>query len=160
VSRYIDEGEDEPTWDPSGFAVYERWWEKVQSSKPPRRVPTNNEKQDSNSIDWSKIASCTLSSTADQYGLTAAAGVSGLLSVPLPKWLVPPYRQIGSDTTNLLSVLGHYVEVNVPRITIGGRASTNLFRILGRVNPYVAAGLAAGDAIAIGYGTYHCYQGK
>jgi hypothetical protein len=41
MSRYVDEGGDETTWDPSGFAVYERWWEKVESSKPPRHVPAN-----------------------------------------------------------------------------------------------------------------------
>jgi uncharacterized membrane protein YgcG len=66
---------------------------------------------------------------------------------------------IGTDTTNILSVIGYYAEINVPRIVIAGRASTNLFRIAGRVNPYIAVALTAADIAAIGSSTYSCYQG-
>ncbi|HEY0758998.1 MAG TPA: hypothetical protein VGD59_07075 [Acidisarcina sp.] len=71
---------------------------------------------------------------------------------------MPPFRMIGEPTTNLLSVLGHYVEINVPRITIDGLASTNLLRIAGRANPYVAGALLAVDVGMISYDTYQCYQ--
>ena len=109
-------------------------------------------------IAWSKVGSCLVSSTLNHYGLTAAAGISGALAFPIPKDLVAPYRVIGADTTNLLSVLGQYVEVNVPRIMVAGRASTNLFRVLGRANPYVAGALLAADIGMISYDTYRCYQ--
>lgn len=109
-------------------------------------------------LDWKKVGSCLASSTLDHYGLTGVTGLSGLLAIPISKSLVPPFRMIGSPTTNLFSVLGHYAEITVPRITIDGLASTNLLRIAGRANPYVAAGLLAVDAGMIGYGTYQCYQ--
>jgi RHS repeat-associated protein len=109
-------------------------------------------------IDWKKVCSCLVVSTLNHYGLTAAAGVSGALAIPILKSLVPPYRMIGTPTTNLLSVLGHFVEINVPRIMIDGLASTNLLRILGRVNPYVAGALLAIDVAMISYDTYQCYQ--
>lgn len=75
-----------------------------------------------------------------------------------PKTWVPPYRAIGSPTTNLLNVLGRYAEINVPRIAIAGRASTNLLRIAGRVNPYAAVALGVIDVGLISYNTYQCYQ--
>jgi hypothetical protein len=91
---------------------------------------------------------------------TAAAGVSGVFAAPIPKSLVPPYRQIASETTNLLSVIGHFVEVNVPRIAVGSRATTNLLRLAGRVNPYLAVGLAAVDVVLITKGAADCYGAK
>ena len=66
---------------------------------------------------------------------------SAALAAPIPKAIVPPYRVIGSKTTNLLSVLGHFAEANVLRVTIGGLGSTDFLRIAGRANSYVAAGL-------------------
>lgn len=105
-------------------------------------------------IDWHKIGSCLVSSTLNHYGLTAAAGASGLLAIPISKALVPPYRVIGTPTTNLLSVLGHYAEITVPRML----ESTNLLRIAGRANPYVAGALLAIDVGMISYDTYQCYQ--
>ncbi len=109
-------------------------------------------------IDLKKVGSCLADSTLNHYGLTAAALASGALAIPISKSLVPPFRMIGTPTTNLLSVLGHYVEINVPGITIDGLASTNLFRIAGRANPYVAWALLAVDAGMISYDTYQCYQ--
>ncbi len=117
-------------------------------------------KRRSQGIDLSKLGSCLGGSALDYYGLTGAAGVSGLLAIPIPKSIVPPFRSIGTPTTNLLSVLGHYVDISVPAVTIAGRTSTNLFRIAGRLNPYVAAGLFAVDAAVIGYDTYQCYNGQ
>lgn len=110
------------------------------------------------SFDWGKLGSCLGSSALNHYGLGGAAAASSALAVPIPKAIVPPYRVIGSKTTNLLSVLGHFAEVNVPRVTIGGLGSTNLLRIAGRANPYVAAGLLAVDAAVVGYDTYQCYN--
>ncbi len=109
-------------------------------------------------MDWTKIGSCLASSTANHFGLTAATGVSGLLALPIPKAIVPPYKIIGTPTTNILSILGRYVDISVPSITIAGRTSGNLLRIAGLANPYVFAGLLAIDAGVIGYGTYNCYQ--
>jgi len=117
-------------------------------------IAPNNDKP----IDWKKVGSCLVDSTLNHYGLTAAAGASGALAIPISKALVPPFRMIGTPTTNLLSVLGHYVEINVPRITIDGLASTNLLRIAGRANPYVAGALLAVDVGMISYDTYQCYQ--
>lgn len=109
-------------------------------------------------FDWSKLGSCLGNSALNHYGLGGATAASGALAIPIPKAIVPPYRVIGSPTTNLLSVLGRYAEITVPRVTIGGLGSTNLLRIAGRANPYVAAGLLAVDAAVIGYDTYQCYN--
>ena len=109
-------------------------------------------------FDWSKFGSCLGNSALNHYGLGGATAASAALAIPIPKAIVPPYRVIGSSTTNLLSVLGRYAEITVPRVTIGGLGSTNLLRIAGRANPYVAAGLLAVDAAVIGYDTYQCYN--
>jgi hypothetical protein len=94
----------------------------------------NGKKDKSKPFDRSKLASCAGSSALSHYGLGGATAASGALAIPISKAIVPPYRVIGSKTTNLLSVLGHFAEVNVPRIKIGGLGSTNLFRIAGRAN--------------------------
>lgn len=109
-------------------------------------------------INWKKVGSCLVDSTLKHYGLDALTAGSGALAIPISKSLVPPFRMIGEPTTNLLSVLGHYVEINVPQITIDGLASTNLLRIAGRANPYVAGALLAIDVGMISYDTYQCYQ--
>jgi hypothetical protein len=112
------------------------------------------------SFNWSKAKSCLVSSTLDHLGLTGATALSGALATPISKALVPPYRVIGDPNTNLLSILGQYAEVNVPRIWIAGRASTNLFRVAGRANVFLAAALTAADVAVIGRATYSCYQGS
>ncbi|MEO6091559.1 MAG: RHS repeat-associated core domain-containing protein [Novosphingobium sp.] len=109
-------------------------------------------------FDWKKLGQCAGSSALNHYGLGGATAASGVLAIPISKAIVPPYRVIGSKTTNLLSVLGHFAEVNVSRVEFLGRGSTNLLRIAGRANPYVAAGLLAIDAAVIGYDTYQCYN--
>lgn len=109
-------------------------------------------------FNWKKFGDCLAGSALDHYGLGGATAASAALAAPIPKAIVPPYRTIGSKTTNILSVLGHFAEVNVPRVTIGGLGSTNLLRIVRRANPYVAAGLLAVDAAVIGYETYQCYN--
>ena len=109
-------------------------------------------------IDWDKFGSCLVNSTLDYYGLTALTAGSAALAVPIPKSLIPPFRMIGKPTTNLLSALGHYIEINVRRITIDGLARTNLLRIAGRANPYVAAALLAIDVGLISSATYQCYE--
>jgi RHS repeat-associated protein len=127
----------------------------ARSKEPPEpRGPKEKGKEER--INSKKLKQCFVKSFADYYGLTAGAGLSALLAIPISKSVVPPYRQIGARTTNLLSVLGHFVEVNVPRIL----ESSNLFRIAGRANPYVAVGLAAIDIAAIGKATYDCYVSK
>jgi hypothetical protein len=105
-----------------------------------------------------KFANCAWDSFKNHFGLSAAAGVSGVFAAPVPKKVVPPFRQIGSPTTNLLSVLGHFVEVNIPRVGIAGRATTNLLRVAGRLNPYLAVGLAAVDAAVITRDAIECYE--
>lgn len=72
----------------------------------------------------------------------------------LPKAIVPPYREIGTRSTNLLNVIGHYVEINVARML----NSTNLFRVAGRANPFLFGALLAVDVAVIGYDTYQCYN--
>lgn len=121
-------------------------------------VPPNTGTAQQPDIDWSKIGSCLASSAADHYGLTGATAASGVLALPIPKAWVPPYKVIGTPTTNLLSILGRYVDISIPSITIAGRTSGNLLRVAGRANPYVFAGLLAIDAGVIGYNTYNCYQ--
>jgi len=121
-------------------------------------IPAKNGSQRQPGIDWSKIGSCLASSAANHYGLTAATAASGVLALPISKAWVPPYKVIGTPTTNLLSILGRYVDISIPSITIAGRTSGNLLRVAGRANPYVFAGLLAIDAGVIGYNTYNCYQ--
>jgi RHS repeat-associated protein len=128
------------------------------STQPDRTSPPKNGTKQSDGLDWTKIGSCLASSTANHYGLTEATGVSGLLALPIPKAIVPPYKVIGTPTTNILSILGRYVDISIPSITIAGRTSGNLLRVAGRANPYVFAGLLAIDAGVIGYNTYNCYQ--
>jgi hypothetical protein len=106
------------------------------------------------------FADCAWESFKDHYGLSTVAGVSGIFATPIPKNLVPPYRVIGTPTTNLLSVIGHFVELNIPRISVAGRASTNLLRVAGRVNPYLAVGLSALDAATIANDASECYKNK
>ncbi len=120
--------------------------------------PKTGTQQQQPSTDWSKVSSCLASSAANHYGLTAATGISGLLALPIPKAIVPPFKVIGTPTTNILSILGRYVDISIPSITIAGRTSGNLLRVAGRANPYVFAGLLAIDAGVIGYNTYNCYQ--
>ena len=112
------------------------------------------QKEEEKSIDWKKLGRCLQSSTLNHYGLGAATAASGAAAIPIPKAVVPPYRVIGAKTTNLLSLIGHYVEVNVPRML----NSSNLFRVAGRANPYVFGALLAVDVAVIGYDTYQCYN--
>jgi RHS repeat-associated protein len=86
-------------------------------------------------LNWDKLGQCLGSSDLNHYGLSAATAVSGALATPIPKTMVPPYRAIGNPNTNVLSVLGHFAEVNVSKVTIGGRGTKNLLRIAGRANP-------------------------
>lgn len=121
-------------------------------------LPAKSGTQRQPDIDWSKIGSCLASGAANHYGLTGATPASGVLALPIPKAWVPPYKVIGTPTTNLLSILGRYVDISIPSVTIAGRTSGNLLRVAGRANPYVFAGLLAIDAGVIGYNTYNCYQ--
>jgi hypothetical protein len=109
-------------------------------------------------LDWSRLGQCS-AKARDHYGLGAATAVSGALAMPIPKRAVPPYRVIGSKTTNPLSLLGHFAEVNVPRVKIGTLGSTNLLRIAGALTPNVAAAMLALDAGVIGHDTHACYDG-
>ena len=81
-----------------------------------------------------------------------------MAAVPIPKsWLGFPIGFGGaSRTTNVLSVLGHYVEIGAPRIM----GSTNLLRIAGRLNPYVLGALTAIDAGVIGKCVYDCMNAE
>ena len=116
--------------------------------------------QNSGSHDGNKakiLGDCFWNSFLNYYGLDAAAGVSGTLAVPIPKTWLPPYRSIGESTTNLLSWIGHYVDITIPRVTVGGRVTNNLFRLFGRVNPYLAGALFGIDVAFIANRTYNCY---
>jgi hypothetical protein len=121
---------------------------------PPITVTANRQKKkNATPINWEKLGQCLQSSTLSHYGLGAATTASGGALIPIPKAIVPPYREIGARTTNLLSLIGHYVEINVPRFL----NTNNLFRMAGRANPYVFAGLLVVDIAVIGYDTYQCY---
>lgn len=106
------------------------------------------------------IVNCIGESIANHFGLETATAVSGIGAIPIPKEWVPPYRAIGSSTTNIISVIGYFIDVTVPRVLIDGIASTNLLRIVGRINPYVFAGLLALDTAIITAETYECYSNK
>jgi hypothetical protein len=121
-------------------------------------VLTNDAGEEGNQ--FFEFADCAWDAFKNHFRLSAAAGTSGIFAAPIPKRVVPPYRQIGSPTTNLLSVLGHFAEVNIPRVSIAGRATTNLLRVAGRVNPYLAVGLAVVDAAVIAKDAADCYQQK
>jgi hypothetical protein len=54
-----------------------------------------------------------------------------------------------SKYTNPISYFGHKLFPNA-RIGTGILGTTRLFGILGRVNPYIGAGLLAYDAVSIG----------
>ena len=123
-----------------------------------RTSPSSSAPNNDKPSDWKKVGSCLVDSTLNHYGLTAAAGASGAVAIPISKALVPPFRMIGTPTTNLSSVSGQHVKINVPRIWIAGRGSSNLLRIAGRANPYVAGALLAVDVGMISYDTYQCYQ--
>jgi hypothetical protein len=103
------------------------------------------------------LLDCLGQSAVDQFVPLSVTAASGILAIPIPKSFVPPFRQVGSNTTNLISVLGHLVDVRVPGFTINGLRSTNLLRIVGRANPYVFAALAVYDVASIGYSTFQCY---
>lgn len=68
---------------------------------------------------------CLGEAIASQFGLNVATGIMGVLTTP--KAAVPPFQKApsyASQYTSLLSSLGHYVEINIPK-TLG---TTNLLR--------------------------------
>jgi len=138
----------------------------VEGKRPDPTKVTNGK-----GIDWSKAGACLKDSALQQFGfpqdlLSGSAALSGALATPIPKSWLGYGNSLGSRTTNALSALGEKYPISlsdatfgaVDAITIGGRTSGNLLRVLGRANPYVFAGLTAIDLAMIGYGTYQCYQ--
>jgi len=79
------------------------------------------------------------------------------LAIPIPKGWVPPYREIGRATTNLRSLLGPLVDVNILRVIARGLGTTNLLRLAGRLNPYLSVALAVSDVTAISIDVYKYY---
>lgn len=106
------------------------------------------------------VADCVKQAIIDHYGLDALTALSGIAAIPIRKDLVPPYRVIGTDTTNLLSLLGHFLRIDAPRLMVGTRASANALRIIGRANPYLFAALAVIDLTVIGKDATDCYKNQ
>jgi hypothetical protein len=96
----------------------------------------------------------------NHFGAGVATVISGILATPIPKEIAPPGRVIGSDTTNILSIIGYYARISIPRIEFAGLGTTNLFRALGRLNPYIFGAHAAYDVAVLTVDTYKCYEGK
>ena len=112
-------------------------------------------------MDKAAIAGDCLGTAAmDHYGISAAAAITGALGAPIPKTWVPPFRSIGSDSTTILSALGHFLDIEVPRVVVAGLGSTNLLRIAGRLAPAASALLFAYDVAAITIDTWKCYNAK
>jgi len=113
---------------------------------------------DQNAATLKTITDCLLQSVKDTFGLAAATAASGIAAIPLPKDMVPPYRSIGIDKTNIISVIGFYVRITIPKVSVGALATTNLLRVIGRLNPYVFGALLAIETAAITIKTYDCYE--
>jgi len=105
--------------------------------------PARETAKDSNSL-LSRVGHCL----SENFGLTAATAASAAGAAPISKkWLEYPVLPGASTHTNPISLLGHKFPFKSPVRLMG---TTNLIRIVGRANPYVAVGLAAYDAYSIG----------
>jgi hypothetical protein len=93
-----------------------------------------------------------------RYGPAVAGSVLSIVGMPIPKNWVPPYRSIGAPYTTILSVVGHYIEVNVPRLVWGELATTNLLRFGGRAAGPIGWALLALDVGLITADTWNCYK--
>jgi len=94
----------------------------------------------------------------EHYGLTAATGLSAAGAIPLEKiklgYKVHPYS---SPYTNPISHFGHkfFPRAKLPAGTLVARIAKNsvstvrIFGVIGRVNPFIAAGLAIFDVVSI-----------
>jgi RHS repeat-associated protein len=97
---------------------------------------------------WERFLDCA----ADHYGVGGLVGRGAVAAgaIPLSKeWLGVPTMPGASKYTNPISYLGHQL---LPEARIGTRilGTTRIFGILGRVNPYIGAGLLVYDAVSIG----------
>ncbi len=104
------------------------------------------------------FSECLWKSVLDHYGLTGITGISGLLAIPWSK-TIKSGAMGATHTTNVLSELGSFFQVNskvLRNIVIQGRATPNLFRLLGRANAFVFPILLGVDAVVIGKSTYDC----
>jgi RHS repeat-associated protein len=96
---------------------------------------------------------CVGSAVAERYGLTSIAAGISILGAPIPKAWLPPYRVIGTPYTSVLSVIGHYIQVTIPRIS----NTQNLLRLGGRLAGPTGALLMAFDLATISIDAYNCY---
>jgi hypothetical protein len=86
-------------------------------------------------------------------------GASAILAVPyIPKILVEG-RSIGSSTVTLLSVIGHFWEINLPASMAVGRISTdNALRFAGRAGYPLVAFLAVATTVELAVDVSKCYD--
>lgn len=103
----------------------------------------------------------------DHYGLTAAAAVSGIAGMPIPKSALGRGQFLGAGkNTNLIS---HYglkffpfakVPVSANRAAKAAFGTTRVFGIIGRASPFVALGFAVFDVVSIGMCAIESKNGK
>ncbi len=98
---------------------------------------------------------CALASVTDHWGISLPVATFPII----PKKLVPPFRVIGSNTTDLLSEIGHFLPWKMRGLPpVNGLQTTNALRWLGRAVAPVAGGIVtAGEAAKIGQDAHACY---
>ncbi len=116
-----------------------------------------------NSIDpWGlspSLGSCLAKCTAEHYGLGGliGRGVVGAGAFPISKRrLGLPVIGGSSKYTNLWSLTG--LKLGGPIIGTKILGTKNVLRMIGRVNPWIGAGLLAYDAISIGLCVSNCME--
>jgi hypothetical protein len=72
----------------------------------------------------------------------------------MPNEWLPPYRVIGNPNTTILSSVGYYLNVTIPRVA----QTANLFRAGGRLAGPVGAALLGWDMASITIDTFDCYR--
>jgi hypothetical protein len=102
-------------------------------------------------------ANCLKDTVIEHYGLDdAVAAALTLAGAPVYKGWVPPFRVIGSPSTTPLSIVGHFLEIEAPRIA----STTNLLRAAGRISGPLGVAMLAYDTASILVRTVNCYNQK
>ena len=106
--------------------------------------------------------------TQQHYGLTPATLLTGVAGIPISKIAVGTWVYVGSrKTTNLASLIGMrffprtlIMQPTVARVARATFGTVRVLGIIGRGNPFVAAGLAVFDLISIGKCAYEARNGR
>ncbi|MCC7155576.1 MAG: RHS repeat-associated core domain-containing protein [Bryobacterales bacterium] len=98
---------------------------------------------------------CLVTATRDHFGDTVAHGALTVLGAPMHKGWLPPFRVIGPNpATSILSSVGNFIRIAVPRVA----NTANLLRAVGRISGPVGALLLAYDIATIAMDTWDCYS--